>query len=255
MLMNGKIIQRNILITITVVTVVLVSFILLPICGDNTSYLVNSPKFDVSEYFVDADGNAADPGSIPHGEYDYYLQHTMPEGMALCFQSKSVNFEIYDGSELIYRYDPEIPKFYGRGYGKMYHYVTLSHTNRETMPEIRIHTQSASKDGKSYIKDICYADPADYMAEQLFHNMPNFLICFFIFLLGFLLICGGMALKPDDSGDYIESDQKRRLGIISMGAFALCASAWSGTETDGGRRTRAEHTWFTGTPWRSRRRS
>ncbi len=230
--MNEKIIQRNILISIAIITIVLISFVLLPICGDNTVFLVSSPKFDVSDYFVDADGNPADPGSLPHGEADYYLQHTLSDGMALCFQSKSVNFEVYSGDQLIYRYNPDIPKFYGRGYGKMYHYITIPYSMQKAVPEIRIHTDSASKDGKSYIKDIYYADPADYMAEQLLHNMPNFLICFFIFLLGLCLIAGGMALKPDNTGDYIESDQKHRLGIISMGAFALCASAWSGTETD-----------------------
>ena len=65
--MNEKI------ISITIITIVLISFVLLPICGDNTVFLVSSPKFDVSDYFTDADGNPTDPGSLPHGEADYYL--------------------------------------------------------------------------------------------------------------------------------------------------------------------------------------
>lgn len=200
--------------------------------GDNTPQLVGSAKYDVSGYFVDKNGAQADPGNLPNGEADYYLRHTIPEGMYLCFQSKSVDFTVYDGSTVIYKYNPTVPKAYGRGYGKMFHYIYMPMHGASKTSNICIHTISATKDGKSYLKDVYLADPADYMAEQLLSNLPNFLICFFIFLLGCFLVLGGLALKPDKTGDYTTTDQKHRLGIVSMGAFALCAAAWSGTETD-----------------------
>lgn len=229
--MKEKIIQRKILICIIITSVVLLPFLLLPFAGDNTKQLIDSMKYDVSAYFVDEDGRTADLGSLPSGEADYYLRHTTPQGMFLCFQSKSVDFEVYNNGQLIYKYYPEVPKVYGRGYGKMYHYVSVLASDGP-ITDIRIHTHSATKDGKSYLKDIYFADPADYMAEQMLSNMPNFLICFFIFILGISLITGSLALKPDKNSEYSTSDQKHRLEILSMGVFALCAAAWSGTETD-----------------------
>ena len=229
--MSEKLIRRNIVICMVILAVCLIPLILLPFCGDDTANIVGSSVYDLSDYFTDAKGNKKDPASLPKGEADYYLKHTVPEGMALCFQSKSVDFDIYSGDRLIYSYHPSVPRFYGRGYGKMYHYVLMP-ASEKGLSGIRIHTISATKDGKSYLKQICFTDPADYIANQLCNNMPNFLICFFIFILGLCLVCGGISLKPDKSGEYIESDQKYRLGILSMGAFALCSSAWSGTETD-----------------------
>ena len=225
--MNKKCIQGKILVCIIIVTIAIVPLLLLPIGGDNTPELVNSAKYKVSQYFVDENGKEID--SIPMGEKDYYLQHTIPQGVDLCFQSKSVNFSVYYGDQEIYRYYPTVPKIYGRGYGKMYHYVALP--DHPDMQQIRIHTVSATKDGKSYIKDIYFADASDYIAEQILDNIPNFLLCFFIFIVGLFLVCGGLALKPDKD-EYAYMDQKHRLEILSMGVFAICAAAWSGTETD-----------------------
>lgn len=230
--MNEKVIKQNILISITLFVIILIPFIILPFYGDNTKELRGGNRYEVSAYFVDENGDAADIGQLPKGEADFYLRHSTPEGMALCFQSKSVDFIIYSGEEVIYRYNPVVPRMYGRGYGKMFHYVLIPEAEDGYNSNIRIHTHSANKDGKSYIKDVYFADPADYMAGQLSANMPNFLICFFIFVLGLLLTIGGMAIKSEKGSAYAESDHKHRLEILSMGVFALAAASWSGTETE-----------------------
>ena len=236
--------------SIVIVAMVLAVLMLLPFFGDDTKDITAGGCWDVTKYFTEVDDLDADITHLPHGVAvftmsdavdvtettatgsELWSERHIPYGKSLCFQSKSVDFDVYVGDDCVYSYHPNVPKVYGRGYGKMHHFVNLSMGGSDKLSDVWIRTYSATKDGKSYLKDICFMNAAEYETLQLSRNMPNFLICCFIFLLGLLLVCGGMMLRQDSAGVYMESDKQHRLGIISMGVFAVCASVWSGTETD-----------------------
>ncbi|MCR4717316.1 MAG: GGDEF domain-containing protein [Lachnospiraceae bacterium] len=138
----------------------------------------------------------------------------------LCFHSKAVELSVYVNDKLCYDFHPKFSKFFGKSYGYYIHYINVDDIDEES--ELKMVLEPVYSDGTEFIRDIYFANPAQYMKNMVNKNILSFNICLITILFGFCILIVGIVF-------YI--DNKNRLQPIFLGLQAMVSAGWCIVET------------------------
>ncbi len=108
--------------------IVLLVFVIISVASGNRERNTNAAiSGDINEGWIDEDGQAVDLYDLEPGDHSVTLdiRGLDTEGKAICFKTVDTNFRVYASDELIYEYNPAIPRHLGLSYGMQYHTIAI----------------------------------------------------------------------------------------------------------------------------------
>ena len=220
--MNDKSLNRYVVILLIMAAMMGIIILLVFFYKDDTHLKRDTGAVDYSDGWINEQGEDANLSAIYGAAHSFSKKADEQDikGRALCFKSKNVNLEVYYNDALIYSYEPELPTLYGKGYGMMFHVISIPVTGEGGV--IRIDTSPIYKDSKVYLKNMRLEYPGQYMVDMIRDNLLSFITCVILFLIGFALTVGATCLK--NVGD-------QKVEMLSIGVFSQLAAGWTITET------------------------
>ena len=179
---------------------------------------------DFSNGWTYLDGAAVDFGNLREGEEVVIHRNVTREEInnrMLCFLSRNVFFSIYLDEELIYDYQPNAPKLFGKAYGSYPHSVNIPVLYQDG--EFRIVINNIYPKNPGVFKEFCLDNGNQFLVERMQQSALDFLLCIIIFVFGMVLFVGGL------SGKYFK---EKRGELLSVGTFAMVSSVWIVCETE-----------------------
>ena len=108
--------------------IILVLFVFLSVASGNQSKNTDASMLTgINEGWIDENGQPVDLYDLTPGIHSVILDISKlnTEGMSICFKSIDTDFKVYASNELIYDYNPEIPRHLGISYGMQYHTIAI----------------------------------------------------------------------------------------------------------------------------------
>ncbi|WP_243112011.1 HD-GYP domain-containing protein [Butyrivibrio sp. CB08] len=170
---------------------ILLVFVFFSIVSGNQEKNTDSAMFgDINEGWVDEDGQTVDLYDLDLGSHyvtlDISKQNT--DGKALCFKSIDTNFKVYASDELIYDYNPEIPRFLGASYGMQFHTIAIP----EGSSSLSLYVEPVFTNTPAGIGEITICDEGQYMTNVFKRNLPSFGQGVVTIIIGILFVIAGI---------------------------------------------------------------
>nr|WP_297770341.1 HD-GYP domain-containing protein [uncultured Butyrivibrio sp.] len=154
---------------------------------------INTDKamlMDINEGWVNEDGEAVDLYDLALGKHFVTLDISKHNttGKALCFKSIDTNFKVYASGEMIYDYDPVIPRHLGVSYGMQYHTIAIP----EGSSFLTLYIEPVFSNAPAVIQDIAIGDAGQYMTNVFKRNLFSFGQGAATILIGILFVIAGI---------------------------------------------------------------
>ncbi len=145
---------------------------------------------DINEGWVDEDGQTVDLYDPAPGRHSVTLDISKfnTDGKAICFKSIDTTFKLYASEELIYDYDPDVPRLLGASYGMQYHAVVIP----EGSSSLRMDIDPVFTNTPAGIGEITISDEGQYMTNVFKRNLFSFGQGAATILIGILFVIAGV---------------------------------------------------------------
>ena len=180
-------------------------------------------------FYADSDGKTtdreADISALEFGEngkvtVTYPMQAGGLAGGDLCFISTNVRFWIYMNDELVYSFDPDIPKYAGTSSASTVHEVNMPYFDGDS--ELRMDVEIMAEGMKANFDRAYFQNSAQFMKNLLGEHFYKLVISFIIFATGFILVVLALAF---------EFRTYQQIEAISIGVIAMVLAVWSNSGT------------------------
>ncbi len=173
---------------------ILLIFVFLSVAsGDHERNTGSVMLSDINEGWIDDNGQEVDIYDLALGTHSVTLDISKldADGKAICFKSIDTNFKVYASGDLIYDYNPEIPKHLGVSYGMQYHTIAIP----EGSPYIRLDIVPVFPDTPAVIRNIEISDAGQYMTNVFKRNLFSFGQGAITIVIGLLFVIAGVTGK------------------------------------------------------------
>ena len=170
---------------------IILIFVFLSLASGNFEKNTNATMFgNLNEGWVDENGQAVDLYDLTPGNHSVTLDISKLSAVrkSICFKSIDTNFKVYSSGELIYDYDPVIPRHLGVSYGMQYHTIAIP----EDSTFIRLDIEPVFPDTPAAIRDIAIGDAGQYMTNIFKRNLFSFGQGTTTIFIGFLFVIAGV---------------------------------------------------------------
>ena len=170
---------------------ILLLFVLFSIVsGDyekNTDYVMLG---DINEGWVDDYGQTVDLYDLAPGRHSVTLDISKlnTDGKSICFNTIDTKFKVYASDELIYDYNPVIPRYLGISYGIQYHTIAIP----EKSTSLKLYIEPVFKNTPAGIREITISDEGHYMTNVFKRNLFSFGQGATTILFGILFVIAGV---------------------------------------------------------------
>ena len=146
--------------------------------------------WDINEGWVDEAGQTVDLYDLAPGRYSVTLDISKlnTDGKAICFKTIDATFKVYASDELIYDYNPVIPKYLGVSYGMQYHTIAIP----EGSSSLRLYIEPVFTNTPAGIGEITISDAGQYMTNVFKRNLFSFGQGAATILIGILFVIAGV---------------------------------------------------------------
>lgn len=140
--------------------------------------------------WTDESGQAVDLYDLATGPHSLTLDISELDtyGKSICFKSIDTNFKVYAGDQVIYDYDPVIPRHLGISYGMQYHTVAIP----EGSSSVRLDIEPVFPATPAVIRDVAVCEAGQYMTDVFKRNLFSFGQGAATIILGLLFIIAGV---------------------------------------------------------------
>lgn len=156
----------------------------------------------------------------PYETYSIYntLPSYLPEGMALCFRTKNIFFQVYLDGELIY--DPYVPEsiVYTKSYGTDWNYVGLPSNAAGKVVEFRY--SYVYTNARACIDNLYIGSPAGNILSTFQEKIVALVTCVLLIFVGLLLIICDIPINMRTHKNH----ELRYLGLFSLTIALWCLS-------------------------------
>ena len=187
-----------------------------------------SAAFDEGWYL--ADGSAADVGHlnrIPSVE-PYQVQsvyHRLPdeldEGLALCFRTKNINYQVYVDGELRYEPDLRESSIYNKSSGTRWNYIPLYRDDADKIVEVRFYTVYGN--ARACMDNLHLGAAAGEIVSTFTSKAVAFSTCLLMLFAGLLLIIVDIPANLQ---------MHKNHELLYLGLFAISIAVWCLSETN-----------------------
>ncbi len=170
---------------------ILLLFVILTIVSSNQDINTdNAVLYDINEGWIDEDGQAVDLYELAPGSHLVTLDISKlnTDGKAICFKSIDTNFKVYASENLIYDYNPVIPRYLGISYGMQYHTISIP----DGTSIIRLYIEPVFSNTQAVIRDIAISEAGQYMTGVFKRNLFSFGQGATTIIVGFLFVIAGI---------------------------------------------------------------
>ena len=171
--------------------IVLLVFVIISVASGNRERNTNAAiSGDINEGWIDEDGQAVDLYDLEPGDHSVTLdiRGLDTEGKAICFKTVDTNFRVYASDELIYEYNPAIPRHLGLSYGMQYHTIAIP----EGSSTLRMDLDPVFANTSAGIRDIAISVAEQYMTYVFKRNLFPFGQCTTTIVIGLLFVIAGI---------------------------------------------------------------
>ena len=171
--------------------IILVLFVFLSVASGNQSKNTDASMLTgINEGWIDENGQPVDLYDLTPGIHSVILDISKlnTEGMSICFKSIDTNFKVYASNELIYDYNPEIPRHLGISYGMQYHTIAIPGGSSF----INLYIEPVFPDAPAAIRDIAVIEAGQYMTDVFKRNLFSFGQGLITIVIGILFIIAGV---------------------------------------------------------------
>lgn len=139
---------------------------------------------------IDENGQAVDLYDLAAGSHSVTLDISEldTDGKAICFKTIDTTFKAYASDELIYDYNPELPKKLGISYGMQYHNIAIP----EGTSSLRLDLKPVFANTAAGIRDIAIDDEGQYMTNVFKRNLFSFGQGTITIVIGLLFVIAGV---------------------------------------------------------------
>ena len=144
---------------------------------------------DISEGWVDEDGQTVDLYNLAPGRHSVTLDISKLniDGKAICFKTIDTKIKAYASEELIYDYEPVIPRYLGISYGIQYHTIAIP----KGSASLTLYIEPIFKNTPAGIREITINDEGQYMRNVFKRNFFAFEQSAATILIGILFVIAG----------------------------------------------------------------
>ena len=150
----------------------------------------------------------------------YPMQAGGLAGGDLCFISSNVRFWIYMNDEMVYSFDPDLPKYAGESSASTVHQVNMPYFDGDS--ELRMDVEIMTEGMKANFERAYFQNSAQYLKDLLGDHFYKLVISFIIFATGFILVVLALAF---------EFRTYQQIEAVSIGVVAMILAVWSNSGT------------------------
>ena len=145
---------------------------------------------EINEGWIDEDGQTVDLYNLAQGSHSVTLDISglNPAGKAICFKTIDTCFKVYASDELIYDYNPVLPKYLGISYGMQYHTISIPGGSTS----LKLILEPVFSNTPAGIGDITISDEGQYMTNVFKRNLFSFGQGAATILIGILFVIAGV---------------------------------------------------------------
>ncbi|MGI6216922.1 MAG: diguanylate cyclase [Coriobacteriales bacterium] len=185
---------------------------------------------DISEGWMDEDGNPVDPTNI--SQCASFLAHQpvvihrtlpddLPEGGMLQFLSRDCSLDVTIGSET-YSYHPDIPAIAGKSSGPSMHSVSIPDSLTDENRVVTIAIYPDYYDGSARVEGLAVSANVGYTSHVVTQRMIEQLFQIATILIGIAAIVLAFALP---------TTPEERAGLLHLGILTVLVGGWITTQT------------------------
>ncbi|WP_026653850.1 HD-GYP domain-containing protein [Butyrivibrio proteoclasticus] len=144
----------------------------------------------INNDWIDENGESVDLYNLALGNHSVTLDISRINTVdkAICFKTIDTNFVVYASDEMLYDYEPVLPKHLGISYGMQYHTIAIP----EGCTTIRLDILPIFSNTPAAIKDIAISDSGQYMTSVFKRNLSAFSQCVTTIIIGLLFVIAGL---------------------------------------------------------------